>query len=53
MDLGKPWVRSGALELGEVVLSVWKPRLCAFVKLRGAFREIWKLREWSFARVET
>ena len=33
MNMGKPWVRSGALELGEVVLSVWKPRLCAFVKL--------------------
>ena len=47
MDMGKPWVLSGALELfrlfrgvwklGEVVLRVWKPRLCAFVKLRGRF----------------
>ena len=24
-------------ELGEVVLRGWKPRLLAFVKLRGAF----------------
>ena len=37
MDMGKPWVRSGALELGEVVLRVWKPRLCAMEKLRGRF----------------
>ena len=47
MDMGKPWVRSGALELfrlfrgiwklGEVVLRVWKLRLCAMEKLRGRF----------------
>ena len=43
MDMGKPWVWSGAWKLGEVVLRVWKPRLCAFVKLRGAFGGIWKL----------
>ena len=53
MDMGKPWVCSGALELfrlfrgiwklGEVVLSVWELRLCAFVKLRGRFGGMWKL----------
>ena len=47
MGMGKPWVRSDALELfrlfrgmwklGEVVLRVWKPRLCAMEKLRGRF----------------
>ena len=47
MDMGKPWVRSGALELfrlfrdiwklEEVVLLVWKLRLCAMEKLRGRF----------------
>ena len=63
MDMGKPWGLSGALELfrlfrdigklGEVVLRVWKPRLYTFVKLRGAFREIWKLRGGRFKCVET
>ena len=60
MGMGKPWVRSDALELfrlfrgvwklGEVVLRVWKPRLCAFVKLRGAFRGTWKLERLIWAR---
>ena len=30
-------VVSGYVELGEVVLCGWKPRLCAMEKLRGAF----------------
>ena len=53
MDMGKPWVLSGALELfrlfrgiwklGEVVLRGWELRLCAMEKLRGCFGGMWKL----------
>ena len=50
MDMGKPWVRSGAWELGEVVLHGWKPRFGALVKLRGAFVGIWKLERLVWAR---
>ena len=62
MDMGKPWVRSGALELfslfrdiwklGEVVLRVWKPRFCAMEKLRGRFGDM-KIWSGHFERVET
>ena len=50
MDIGKPLPLFALVELGEVVLRGWKPRLWAFVKLRGAFRGIWKLERLVWAR---
>ena len=50
MDMGKPFALFAVVELGKVVLHGWKHRLCAFVKLRGAFRGIWKLERLVWAR---
>ena len=54
MNMGKPWVCSGALELfrlfrdiwklGVVILHGWKPRLCSMEKLRGRFGEYGNLK---------
>ena len=49
-DMGKPLPLFAVVELGEVVLHGWKPRLWAFVKLRGTFRGLWKLERLVWAR---
>ena len=50
LDMGKPLPLFAVMELGEVVLHGWKPRLYAMVKLRGAFVGIWKLERIVWAR---
>ena len=50
LHIGKPLPLFAVVELGEVVLRGWKPRLCTFVKLRGAFVGIWKLERLVWAR---
>ena len=47
---GETFALFAMVELGEVILHGWKPRLYAFVKLRGAFVGIWKLERLVWAR---
>ena len=48
--MGKPLPLFAVVELGEVVLRGWKPRLYAFVKLRGAFVGVWELERLILVR---
>ena len=40
---GETFAPFAVVELGEVVLHGWKPRLLSFEGTKSAFREIWEL----------